>query len=85
MFGFRFHNHVDSVIDALHRIVARSADVLDQAGFIQGSDLLRKHDKTYIFSNLSPDVYDTYLNIWGNLTIETNDNLYDYLYNFIKA
>ena len=41
--------------------------------------------KTYIFSNLSPDVYDTYLNIWGNLTIETNDNLYDYLYNFIKA
>ena len=41
--------------------------------------------KTYIFSNLSPNVYDTYLNIWGNLTIETNDNLYDYLYNFIKA
>lgn len=41
--------------------------------------------KTYIFSNLSPDVYDTYLNIWGNLIIETNDNLYDYLYNFIKA
>ena len=42
MFCFRFHNHVDSVIDALHRIVARSADVLDQAGFIQGSDLHRK-------------------------------------------
>ena len=44
MFCFRFHNHVDSVIDALHRIVARSADVLDQARFIQGSDLLRKYD-----------------------------------------
>lgn len=41
--------------------------------------------KTYIFSNLNPDVYDTYLNIWGNLIIETKDNLYDYLYNFIKA
>lgn len=41
--------------------------------------------KTYIFSNLEPEVYETYLNIWGNLIIETNDNLYDYLYNFIKA
>ena len=41
--------------------------------------------KTYIFSNLEPEVYDTYLNIWGNLIIETKDNLYDYLYNFIKA
>ena len=41
--------------------------------------------KTYIFSNLEPDDYDTYLNIWGNLIIETKDNLYDYLYNFIKA
>lgn len=41
--------------------------------------------KTYIFSKLDPNVYDTYLNIWGNLIIETKDNLYDYLYNFIKA
>lgn len=41
--------------------------------------------KTYIFSNLEPENYDTYLNLWGNLIIETNDNLYDYLYNFIKA
>ena len=41
--------------------------------------------KTYIFSKLDPDVYDTYLNIWGNLIVKTNDNLYDYLYNFIKA
>ncbi len=41
--------------------------------------------KTYIFSNLEPDTYDKYLNVWGNLIIATNDNLYDYLYNFIKA
>lgn len=41
--------------------------------------------KTYIFSNLNPQKYDTYLQTWGNLIIETKDNLYDYLYNFIKA
>lgn len=41
--------------------------------------------KTYIFSNLEPEDYDTYLKIWGNLIIETKDSLYDYLYNFIKA
>lgn len=41
--------------------------------------------KTYIFSKLDPEVYDTYLKIWGKLIIETKDNLYDYLYNFIKA
>lgn len=41
--------------------------------------------KTYIFSNLEPEAYATYLNIWGNLIIETKDNLYDYLYNFIKG
>lgn len=41
--------------------------------------------KTYIFSKLDPNVYDTYLKIWGKLIIETNDNLYDYLYNFVKA
>ena len=41
--------------------------------------------KVYIFSKLDPEVYDTYLKIWGKLIIETNDNLYDYLYNFIKA
>lgn len=41
--------------------------------------------KTYIFSKLDPNDYDTYLNIWGNLIIETNDNLYDYLFTYIKA
>lgn len=41
--------------------------------------------KTYIFSKLDEKSYDTYLNIWGKLIIETNDNLYDYLYNYIKA
>lgn len=41
--------------------------------------------KTFIFSNLEEDTYDTYLHIWGELIIETKDNLYDYLYNFIKA
>ncbi len=41
--------------------------------------------KTYIFSNLDSTTYSTYLNIWGNLIIKTKDNLYDYLYNFIKA
>lgn len=41
--------------------------------------------KTYIFSNLEPEKYDEYLNLWGKLIIETNDNLYYYLYNFIKA
>lgn len=41
--------------------------------------------KTFIFSNLSEDTYDKYLQIWGDLIIKTEDNLYDYLYNFIKA
>lgn len=41
--------------------------------------------KTFIFSQLNPTTYDKYLKIWGNLIIETDDNLYDYLYNFIKA
>ncbi|MGL4647681.1 MAG: DUF262 domain-containing protein [Mycoplasmoidaceae bacterium] len=41
--------------------------------------------KTYIFSKLSRDNYDKYLDIWGRLIIETDDNLYDYLYTYIKA
>lgn len=41
--------------------------------------------KTFIFSNLEEETYDKYLKIWGDLIIETKDNLYDYLYNFIKA
>lgn len=41
--------------------------------------------KTYIFSKLDESDYSTYLDKWGQLIIKTNDNLYDYLYNFIKA
>lgn len=41
--------------------------------------------KTYIFSKLDEASYATYLDRWGQLIIKTNDNLYDYLYNYIKA
>lgn len=41
--------------------------------------------KTYIFSKLDEDSYDKYLEKWGQLIIKTEDNLYDYLYNYIKA
>ena len=41
--------------------------------------------KTYIFSKLDESDYAIYLDKWGQLIIKTNDNLYDYLYNFIKA
>lgn len=41
--------------------------------------------KTYIFSKLDEDSYNTYLDTWGQLIIKTQDNLYDYLYNYIKA
>lgn len=41
--------------------------------------------KTYIFSKLNESSYDTYLDRWGQLIIKTQDNLYDYLYNYIKA
>lgn len=41
--------------------------------------------KTYIFSKLDEDSYGTYLDKWGQLIIKTEDNLYDYLYNYIKA
>lgn len=41
--------------------------------------------KTYIFSKLDEEDYSTYLDKWGQLIIKTNDNLYDYLYNYIKA
>lgn len=41
--------------------------------------------KTYIFSQLDEDSYGTYLDKWGELIIKTKDNLYDYLYNYIKA
>lgn len=41
--------------------------------------------KTFIFSKLDEESYSTYLDRWGQLIIATNDNLYDYLYNYIKA
>lgn len=41
--------------------------------------------KTYIFSKLDEASYGTYLDKWGQLIIKTEDNLYDYLYNYIKA
>ncbi len=41
--------------------------------------------KTYIFSKLDEASYSTYLRRWGDLIIKTKDNLYDYLYNYIKA
>ena len=41
--------------------------------------------KTYIFSKLDEASYSTYLDKWGELIIKTEDNLYDYLYNYIKA
>ena len=41
--------------------------------------------KTYIFSKLDESSYATYLDRWGQLIIRTNDNLYDYLFNYIKA
>lgn len=41
--------------------------------------------KTYIFSKLDEKSYNTYLEKWGNLIIETQDNLYDYLNIYIKA
>ncbi len=41
--------------------------------------------KTYIFSKLDENSYSTYLDKWGQLIIKTKDNLYDYLYNYIKA
>ena len=41
--------------------------------------------KTYIFSKLDEASYDIYLEKWGRLIVKTEDNLYDYLYNYIKA
>ena len=41
--------------------------------------------KTYIFSRLDEGSYSKYLNIWGDLIVKTKDNLYDYLYTYIKA
>lgn len=41
--------------------------------------------KSYLFQNISEGDYDDYLNKWGKLTVETNDNLIDYLTVYIRA
>ena len=41
--------------------------------------------KSYIFSMLNVEDYEECSKIWGKLTIETNDNLYNYLYVYIRA
>lgn len=41
--------------------------------------------KTFIFSQLEESDYDEYLEKWGNLIMRTNDNLYSYLKDYIKA
>lgn len=41
--------------------------------------------KTYIFSKLDEGEYDQYLKKWGELIAETNDNLEDYLWVYVKA
>lgn len=41
--------------------------------------------KTRIFQNLDEADYDLYLIKWGQLIIDTDDNLYDYLKIYIKA
>ncbi len=41
--------------------------------------------KTYIFSKLDADSYQEYLKNWGELIKKTDDNLYDYLYTYIRA
>ena len=41
--------------------------------------------KTYIFSRMDEDSYNIYSVKWGNLINKTKDNLYDYLYTYIRA
>lgn len=41
--------------------------------------------KSFIFRNLDEDIYNTCLEIWGNLINKTNDNLEDYLNIYIRA
>lgn len=41
--------------------------------------------KSYIFQNINGEDYDTYLNVWGDLIKETDDNLELYMNIFIKA
>lgn len=44
-----------------------------------------RFDKDIYFSKLDEGSYAKYLDIWGQLIIQTNDNLYDYLSTYIKA
>ena len=41
--------------------------------------------KTYIFSEIDAEKHDDCLDLWGNLLLETDDHLSDYLYTFIRA
>lgn len=41
--------------------------------------------KSYIFQNLNEDDYDEYLQKWGELIVETKDNLMDYFTVYIRA
>lgn len=41
--------------------------------------------KTYIFSEIETEKHDECLNLWGDLLLETDDHLSDYLYTFIRA
>ena len=41
--------------------------------------------KTYIFSKLDEESYPSYSKKWGALINKTNDNLYDYLYTYIRS
>lgn len=41
--------------------------------------------KSYIFQNIQESDYDEYLTKWGNLIMETNDNLMDYLTVYVRA
>ncbi len=41
--------------------------------------------KTYIFSKLDENSYDSYSKKWGNLINSTEDKLYDYLYTYIRS
>lgn len=41
--------------------------------------------KSYIFQNIDGSDYDEYLNLWGELIKDTEDNLEDYMYVYIRA
>ena len=41
--------------------------------------------KTYIFSKMNEESYSDYSKKWGILINKTNDNLYDYLYTYIRS